>query len=182
MTRNKVRLIVGLIFAIFTIVTYATRHSSGPAGASGIFPTPDEPTQTPPLPKKPQPRTTPTTDTPDSPTKPSLPPLDTPAARGDVAVPIFPNEPTVRIADLPREARDTLERIESQGPFPFERDGITFKNREGLLMDKPDGYWSEYTVITPGERSRGARRIVAGSKGERYYSDDHYQSFRRIVP
>ena len=96
--------------------------------------------------------------------------------------PIFPDERTVRIADLPREARTTLELIDSDGPFPFDRDGITFKNREGLLMDKPAGYWKEYTVITPGERSRGARRIVAGSKGERYYTDDHYQSFSRVVP
>jgi ribonuclease T1 len=29
-------------------------------------------------------------------------------------------------------------------------------------------------------RDRGARRIVAGSPGEYYYTDDHYRSFRRI--
>ncbi|MFL6565362.1 MAG: ribonuclease domain-containing protein [Burkholderiales bacterium] len=42
------------------------------------------------------------------------------------------------------------------------------------------GYYREYTVRTPGVRERGARRIVAGSGGEYYYSGDHYRSFRRI--
>jgi ribonuclease T1 len=35
-------------------------------------------------------------------------------------------------------------------------------------------------VKTPGERTRGARRIVAGRGGELYYSPDHYNSFRRV--
>lgn len=175
MTRNRLRLIIGLIFAIITVVTYATRQSRGEAGESGIFPTPETP---PPAPKTPKqvPPPTPKAEL------PTLPSSNTPEARGDVPVPIFPNEPTIRLAELPEEARATLQRIEAGGPFPFERDGITFKNREGNLMDRPDGYWREYTVITPGDRTRGARRIVAGSKGERYYSDDHYQSFRRVVP
>jgi ribonuclease T1 len=36
-------------------------------------------------------------------------------------------------------------------------------------------------VITPGENDRGARRIIAGDGGEFYYTDDHYDSFKRIV-
>lgn len=91
-------------------------------------------------------------------------------------------EPTLKISQLPDEARDTLKLIESNGPFPFDRDGIEFKNREGKLPYRPGGYYREYTVITPGERTRGARRIVTGANGERYYSDDHYQSFSRLVP
>jgi ribonuclease T1 len=35
-------------------------------------------------------------------------------------------------------------------------------------------------VKTPGERTRGARRIVAGKGGEMFYTDDHYNTFRRI--
>lgn len=92
------------------------------------------------------------------------------------------SEPTLKISQLPDEARDTLKLIESNGPFPFDRDGIEFKNREGRLPYRPGGYYREYTVITPGERTRGARRIVTGANGERYYSDDHYQSFSRVVP
>lgn len=83
-------------------------------------------------------------------------------------------------ASLPPEARLTLELIDEGGPFPFDRDGVVFENREGLLPAKPRGYYREYTVKTPGERTRGARRIVAGEKGERYYSGDHYRSFTRV--
>ena len=39
----------------------------------------------------------------------------------------------------------------------------------------------EYTVITPGSSDRGARRIIAGEAGERYYTDDHYDSFYVVV-
>jgi len=41
-------------------------------------------------------------------------------------------------------------------------------------------------VRTPHEKSRGARRIVCGGTPTTpdacFYTDDHYQSFRRIVP
>ena len=83
-------------------------------------------------------------------------------------------------SQLPSEARTTLRLIDSGGPFPFSRDGIVFENRERLLPNKPRGYYREYTVITPGESTRGARRIVAGSDGERYYTADHYDSFVRV--
>ncbi len=86
----------------------------------------------------------------------------------------------VAAAQLPKEARDTLARIASGGPFPYSRDGTIFQNREGVLPKKPTGYYREYTVITPGEDDRGARRIVAGNGGERYYTADHYDSFVRV--
>jgi ribonuclease T1 len=35
-------------------------------------------------------------------------------------------------------------------------------------------------VVTPGSDDRGARRIVAGSCGDLYYTDDHYDSFRLV--
>jgi ribonuclease T1 len=83
-------------------------------------------------------------------------------------------------ADLPPEARETLARIESGGPFPYKQDGRVFHNRERLLPQRSRGYYREYTVKTPGARDRGARRIVAGRNGEYYYTEDHYRSFRRI--
>jgi ribonuclease T1 len=94
----------------------------------------------------------------------------------------------VALADLPPEARDTLALIRKGGPFPYRKDGTTFGNREGHLPRQLRGYYTEYTVRTPWERDRGARRIVAGrgtlgdpaSSGEYYYTDDHYNSFRRI--
>lgn len=87
----------------------------------------------------------------------------------------------VTAAQLPKEARATLALIAAGGPYPYERDGIVFQNREGVLPKKPSGYYHEYTVITPGESDRGARRIVAGDGGERYYTADHYESFVRVA-
>jgi ribonuclease T1 len=95
-----------------------------------------------------------------------------------------PAAATIAVAELPREARETLQLIRAGGPFPYRKDGTAFQNREQLLPRKPRGYYSEYTVRTPGSRDRGARRIVAGgdprTSGEYWYTDDHYASFRRI--
>ena len=82
--------------------------------------------------------------------------------------------------DLPPEARQTLELIKNNGPFPYRQDGTTFGNREKRLPQRGHGYYREYTVKTPGAKDRGPRRIVAGNGGEFYYSSDHYRSFMRI--
>lgn len=93
---------------------------------------------------------------------------------------------TVAVAQLPPQGRDMMALIYRGGPFRHDKDGVVFGNRERFLPVKSRGYYREYTVRTPGERSRGARRIVCG--GEKpaapdacYYTDDHYASFRRIV-
>jgi ribonuclease T1 len=86
----------------------------------------------------------------------------------------------VAASELPSEARQTLALIQRGGPFAHERDGAVFGNFERLLPLHERGYYREYTVATPGVNHRGARRIVAGRAGERYYTDDHYRSFRRI--
>jgi len=86
----------------------------------------------------------------------------------------------INIGDLPAEGRTTLGLIKSGGPYPYSKDGTVFSNYEGLLPAKPGGYYHEYTVITPGSPDRGARRIVAGSNGEYYYTGDHYRSFKLI--
>jgi ribonuclease T1 len=107
--------------------------------------------------------------------------LDPPAPPASV----YPREardlPEVRFAELPREAKETLRLIEEGGPFPYERDGQPFENREGILPDRPSRYYREYTVETPGSDDRGARRFVSGEAGERYYTKDHYDSFSRVV-
>jgi len=90
----------------------------------------------------------------------------------------------IAVDRLPPEARATLALIRAGGPFPYDKDGTVFGNREGLLPRQPRGYYREYTVRTPGSRDRGARRIVAGGEPQRpadlWYTDDHYRSFRRI--
>lgn len=85
-------------------------------------------------------------------------------------------------AFLPAEARDTLALIARGGPFPHRQDGSVFQNREGRLPRQSRGYYREYTVETPGLDHRGERRIVTGGQPPReyYYTDDHYESFRRF--
>lgn len=85
-------------------------------------------------------------------------------------------------ASLPAEARETLRLIDRDGPYPYRRDGLTFKNLEKRLPLKQRGYYREYTVPTPGSPDRGARRIVTGAQPPTvfYYTDDHYRSFREI--
>ncbi len=121
-------------------------------------------------------------------------------ARGDA-----PLLHEIRLHELPAEARHTLQLIQRDGPYPYERDGVVFGNHEKLLPAAQRGYYREYTVMTPGVRHRGARRMVAGcdrekSKqqpaqhpsgslrlahcrdgGELYYTADHYRTFRRVV-
>ncbi|MBB1246293.1 ribonuclease N [Streptomyces durbertensis] len=89
--------------------------------------------------------------------------------------------PLVTPAELPDEARETLRLIDADGPFPYAKDGSVFGNYERRLPRQDRGYYREYTVPTPGARNRGARRIVTGSEGERYYTSDHYESFKAVV-
>lgn len=101
-------------------------------------------------------------------------------------VPSAPAE--VRVDELPAEALHTLALIKRGGPFPYRKDATVFGNRERRLPPQPRGYYTEYTVKTPDSSDRGARRIVAGrgaardpaTSGEYYYTDDHYNTFRRI--
>lgn len=87
----------------------------------------------------------------------------------------------VAFAQLPSEAQTAVRAIRAGGPFPYERDGVVFGNFERLLPARERGYYREYTVVTPGLKHRGARRIVAGAQGELYYTDDHYRSFRKVT-
>jgi guanyl-specific ribonuclease Sa len=83
----------------------------------------------------------------------------------------------VALASLPAEAAQTYREIRAGGPYPYSRDGVVFDNREGALPGEPVGYYREYTVPTPGESDRSARRLIAGRDGELYYTGDHYASF-----
>ncbi|RSS81808.1 ribonuclease domain-containing protein [Streptomyces sp. WAC06614] len=88
---------------------------------------------------------------------------------------------TVRAEDLPQQARDTLALIDRGGPYPYRQDGTVFGNFEKALPRQKRGYYHEFTVVTPGERDRGARRIVTGEGGELYWTDDHYKTFKAVV-
>lgn len=105
---------------------------------------------------------------------------------------------TVALAQLPRQAGQTFALIERGGPFPYERDGVEFRNYERRLPLRRRGYYHEYTVPTPGLAYRGARRLIVGcapAHPERtgalfprcagpatvYYTADHYRTFHRVV-
>ena len=105
-------------------------------------------------------------------------------ARGNL--PDTESQATVALADLPVNGRKTYALILEGGPFPHDKDGVVFGNRERILPKQKRGFYREYTVKTPGSRDRGARRIVCGGKQPTqpdacYYTSDHYASFREIV-
>jgi guanyl-specific ribonuclease Sa len=110
-------------------------------------------------------------------------PVDGQVAAGPGAAPPAATVESSRYPSfLPPEAVATLELIERGGPFPYDRDGTVFQNRERRLPDETRGFYREYTVVTPGSPDRGARRIVTGGNPPQvyYYTDDHYRSFRRV--
>jgi ribonuclease T1 len=93
---------------------------------------------------------------------------------------------TIALNELPAQGQAVMKLIYQGGPFRYDKDGTVFGNREKLLPLHQRGYYREYTVKTPGERSRGARRIVCGglqptAPNACYYTADHYASFRQIV-
>ncbi len=103
-------------------------------------------------------------------------------ARGTLA---GETQASISVTQLPPQGRETYALIRQGGPFPFEKDGTVFGNRERLLPQHKRGYYREYTVRTPGARHRGARRIVCGGNRPQtpdacYYTSDHYASFREI--
>ena len=96
------------------------------------------------------------------------------------------NGATVTLNALPAQGVETYQLIRQGGPFPFEKDGVVFGNRERQLPKAKRGYYREYTVKTPGSRDRGARRMVCGGPAKTpdacFYTADHYASFRKIEP
>lgn len=93
----------------------------------------------------------------------------------------------IALTDLPKQGQATYELIKQGGPFPYEKDGVVFGNRERQLAPQKRGYYREYTVKTPASRDRGALRIVCGGLQPKapdacFYTADHYASFKKIVP
>jgi ribonuclease T1 len=117
----------------------------------------------------------------------SPPAVSAPASPATVDVPVSgstdPVSGLTRVAasELPEQARATLRRIDLGGPYRYVQDGTTFNNYERLLPPRPRGYYTEYTVPTPGSDDRGPRRIVAGEDGDFYWTKDHYSHFERII-
>lgn len=105
----------------------------------------------------------------------------------DSAVPAAPQRTWVRDAVVRNHGRvvhrgrvdlsETIDRIRQGRPHPHRNDGAVFRNREGLLPPRRDGYYREYVHPTEGVAGPGPQRVVLGEGGEWYYSPDHYDSF-----
>ncbi|NLI09602.1 MAG: hypothetical protein GX447_02450 [Elusimicrobia bacterium] len=90
---------------------------------------------------------------------------------------------------------DLISKIAKCEQLPYKEDGQIFKNKEGKLPPKENGYYREYTLILPkdsqqqfyiGETQytalpslseRGPERIVIGGGTYVYYTPTHYASF-----
>ena len=84
------------------------------------------------------------------------------------------------------DVRPTLSRIARGESYPHKKDGAIWENRpskrtgEILLPIKPEGYYTEYVVLSDMMIHVGPQRIVTGKDGEAYYSPDHYETFIKI--
>jgi ribonuclease T1 len=87
----------------------------------------------------------------------------------------------VPLESLPCEVQTTLDLIKTGRTLPYKKDGSIFKNLEKVLPVNALDYYREYTVPTPKTTNRGNRRLVIGKGGEVYYTDDHYNSFQKVI-
>ena len=90
----------------------------------------------------------------------------------------------VSFQQIPDQAQQVILKIERGASFFHPKDGSVFKNYERKLPLQARGYYREYTVMTPGVKHRGVRRIIAGGmRSDRYganeyfYTSDHYETF-----
>lgn len=105
-----------------------------------------------------------------------------PAGDRPAAVASAAGLPARPLSQLPPQAAAVWRLIQHGGPFPYRQDGAVFGNREARLPPRQAGFYREYTVATPGEPDRGARRLITGGAAELYYTGDHFRSFVAVDP
>lgn len=95
-------------------------------------------------------------------------------------------EDVYSVSDLPPYAAEVLEYILEYDEAPSGYvGGRTFHNREGLLPKTNErGMKYQYREwdVKPKNRNenRGAERLVTSNEKDVYYTNDHYQSFKKI--
>jgi guanyl-specific ribonuclease Sa len=114
---------------------------------------------------------------------PAPPAVKPPAAQPPVAAPTAP-----AAAPVPPKAQTVLNQVKAgkgnapagyKGNKPFQNDG----RDGGQILPKTDGAgkpitYKEYDV-NPFQKgtNRGSERVVVGSDGKAYYTDNHYRTF-----
>ena len=156
-----------LLAALFlTIVAVVTGYNSWKGRPAVV---PDEPRTTSPAPQTLPPSSQPRAD--------KAPDNTAPPERHE-------SQTELALSQIPADERAAVTAvagtIDSNGPFPYAKDGTIFRNAERRLPSKDRRYYREYTVPTPGSDTRGARRLISGQKGELFYTNDHYRTFVRI--
>ena len=99
----------------------------------------------------------------------------------------------ISVAELPPEARNTLQLIKSRGPFPYPRDGVVFGNYEHKLPELPRGCTSDTLLTKSADCGRRCEADAPAPKGSappcrvRYHEytvktpGAHNRGARRIV-
>jgi len=101
-------------------------------------------------------------------------------------VPVWVHNNNSDRVPVPDDAQNAPKHMKNRTTVPgTAKGGATFENREGRLPTV-DGSgkeitYQEWDTEAPQPNSlRGLRRIVTGSDGEAYYTDDHYDTFTEI--
>lgn len=94
--------------------------------------------------------------------------------------------PAVKDSSIPSKVYEVLKYIkEHHSAMPGYMGGRVFSNREKLLPQTDSVgtaiSYQEWDVNPKAEgQNRGTERIVTGSDGRSWYTNDHYQSFKLI--
>ena len=88
---------------------------------------------------------------------------------------------TVAVAELPPEALATIRRIRAGGSFTDAADVVEYVNAAGALPAQAAGYYHAYRVPVPAADA-GSDVMVAGARGEMYWTTDGGLTFARVVP
>ena len=103
-------------------------------------------------------------------------------------------EDPVRVKAILKLVSDVYNNVH----LPYAQDGVTFKNKEGLLPKQPLGFYKEYTLLTgsaphtvviggisykvaPDQSARGSERCIIGGGEKLYYTPDHYAHFIELT-
>ena len=103
----------------------------------------------------------------------------------------------ISVGQLPKDAQEYYNRYENDNWETITQDlegetkaGKDYKNNpkgEGIRLPENDFNgnhisYKEYDAETTEKgKGRGKKRFIHGSDGTTYYTDDHYETFRKVV-